>query len=97
VCGSTEIGVYNRSFEEGAELQQTTKRSGREPPGWWARGSDASKLVSMYGRRAAIVASAKNVDLTEAWDTLAETQGESDEFFERIIEAEREALRRRFM
>jgi ATP-dependent Lhr-like helicase len=97
VCGSTEIGVYDRSFEEVAELQQTTKRSSREPPGWWTRGSDASKLVSMYGRRAAIVASAKNVDLTEAWDTLAETQGESDEFFERIIEAEREALRRRFM
>jgi ATP-dependent Lhr-like helicase len=97
VCGSTEIGVYDRPFEEVAELQQTTKRSSREPPGWWTRGSDASKLVSMYGRRAAIVASAKNVDLTEAWDTLAETQGESDEFFERIIEAEREALRRRFM
>jgi len=43
------------------------------------------------------VASAKYVDLTEAWDILAETQGEGDEFFERVVEAEREALRRRFM
>jgi ATP-dependent Lhr-like helicase len=97
ICGSTEVGVFDRSYEETAELQQTTKRSSREPPHWWTRGVDASKLVSMYGRRAAIVASAKYVDLTEAWDILAQTEGETDEFFERIVEAEREALRKRFM
>ena len=97
MCGSTEVGVFDRSMEEVSELQSTTKRSSKEPPWWWSRGVDASKLVSMYGRRAAIVASAKYVDLTEAWDILAETRGEDDEFFERIVEAEREALRRRFM
>jgi len=97
VCGSTEIGVFDRGMEEVAELQSTTRRSSREPPWWWSRGVDASKLVSMYGRRGAIVASAKHVDLTEAWDILAETRGEDDEFFERIVEAERGALRRRFM
>jgi hypothetical protein len=32
-----------------------------------------------------------------AWDILAETEGEGDEFFERVIEAEREALKKRFM
>jgi len=97
VCGSTEVGVFDRGMEEVAELQSTTRRSSREPPWWWSRGVDASKLVSMYGRRAAIVASAKHVDLTEAWDILAETRGEDDGFFERIVEAERGALRRRFM
>ena len=97
MCGSTEVGVFDRGMEEVSELQSTTKRSRKEPPRWWRRGVDASKLVSMYGRRAAIVASAKYLDLTEAWDILAETQGEGDEFFERIVEAEREALRRRFM
>jgi len=97
LCGSTEVGVFDRGMEEVAELQSTTRRSKKEPPRWWSRGVDASKLVSMYGRRAAIVASAKYVDLTEAWDILAETQGEGDEFFERVVEAEREALRRRFM
>jgi len=51
----------------------------------------------MYGRRAAIVATGKRVDLTEAWDILAETEGESDDFFERIIEAERNALKKRFI
>ncbi|MCK4400388.1 hypothetical protein KAV46_05335, partial [Candidatus Bathyarchaeota archaeon] len=64
---------------------------------WWQRGVDAAKLVSMYGRRAAIVASAKYVNITEAWDILAETGDEGDAFFERIVESEREALRRRFM
>jgi len=97
VCGSTEVGVFDRGMEEVAEFQSTTRRSKKEPPRWWRKGVDASKLVSMYGRRAAIVASAKYVDLTEAWDILAETQGEGDEFFERVVEAEREALRRRFM
>jgi hypothetical protein len=37
------------------------------------------------------------VDFTEAWDLLAETQGESDEFFERIVDAERNALKKRFL
>ena len=97
ICGSTEIGVFDRTMEEVAELQATTKRSKKEPPRWWRRGVDAAKLVSMYGRRAAIVASAKYVDITEAWDILAETGDEGDAFFERIVEAEREALRRRFM
>jgi len=97
ICGSTEIGVFDRTMEEVAELQATTKRSKKEPPRWWRRGVDASKLVSMYGRRAAIVVSAKYVDPTEAWDILAETGDEGDAFFERIVESEREALRRRFM
>jgi len=97
ICGSTEIGVFDRTMEEVSELQATTKRSKKEPPRWWQRGADSAKLVSMYGRRAAIVASAKYVDPTEAWDILAETGDEGDAFFERIVEAEREALRRRFM
>jgi len=42
--------------------------SGAEPieeeiPKWWERGRDISKLVSIYGRRAAIVGSAKRVEL----------------------------------
>ena len=97
ICGSTEIGVFDRTMEEVAELQATTKKSKKEPPRWWRRGADAAKLVSMYGRRAAIVVSAKYVDPTEAWDILAETGDEGDAFFERIVESEREALRRRFM
>ncbi|MCK4317437.1 DEAD/DEAH box helicase [Candidatus Bathyarchaeota archaeon] len=97
ICGSTEIGVFDRTMEEVTELQATAKRSKKEPPRWWRRGVDAAKLVSMYGRRAAIVASAKYVNITEAWDILAETGDEGDAFFERIVESEREALRRRFM
>jgi hypothetical protein len=50
----------------------------------------------MYGRKAVIVGAAKRVDLTAAWDMLAQTEGESDEFFKKIIEAERDALKKRF-
>ncbi len=51
----------------------------------------------MYGRRAAIIGAAKRVDLTAAWDILAQTEGESDEFFNKIVEAERDALKKRFV
>jgi hypothetical protein len=98
LCGSKEVSIFDKSFEEVAQ-QQTIYRVGskREPEWWWKRAEDAAKLISIYGRRAAIIATAKNVNFTEAWDILAETEGESDEFFTRIIEAEREALKKRFM
>jgi hypothetical protein len=98
ICGSKEIGVFDRTFEEVAQ-QQAIYRGGskKEPEWWWERAKDAAKLVSIYGRRAAIIASAKRVDFTNAWDILAETEGESDEFFTQIIEAERESLKNRFM
>jgi len=97
-CGSTEIGVFDRSIEEVMRVMPRERRSiPRDVARWWSRGKDSAKLVSMYGRRAAIVATGKRVDLTEAWDILAETEGESDDFFERIIEAERNALKKRFI
>ncbi|MCX6655725.1 MAG: hypothetical protein NTY03_11510, partial [Candidatus Bathyarchaeota archaeon] len=98
VCGSTEIAVYDRSMEEIQELMsQERSRSSKEKPKWWERGKDVSKLVSMYGRRAAIIGAAKRVDLTAAWDILAQTEGESDEFFTKIVDAERDALKKRFI
>jgi ATP-dependent Lhr-like helicase len=98
ICGSTSIGVFDRQKEEVYEMQiQNANKRKKEPPYWWTRGKDSSKLVSMYGRRAGIIAAAKRIDLTEAWDILAETHGESNDFFMRIIEAEREALKKRFM
>jgi len=95
-CGSTEIGVFDRNMEE---VMAAASKAGRglKTARWWDRGADSAKLVSIYGRRAAIVAAARRVDFTEAWDLLAETESESDRFFERIVEAEREALKRRFI
>jgi ATP-dependent Lhr-like helicase len=98
LCGSTEIALLDRRPEEAAEMMARTKgRYTFDPPWWWKEGEDASKLVSIYGRRAGIVAAAKRVENEVAWDILAETEGEGDEFFERVIEAEREALKKRFM
>ncbi len=97
-CGSTELGVFDRSIEE-VSKEMAKERPGRKREGelWWERGKATAKLVSMHGRRGAIVAAAKRVDMTEAWDLLAETEGETNEFFERIVEGERNALKRRFI
>jgi ATP-dependent Lhr-like helicase len=98
ICGSTELAVLDRVPEEVAEMMARTKgRHKFEPPWWWKIGEDSSKLVSIYGRRAGIIAAAKRVENEVAWDILAETEGEGDEFFERIVDAEREALKKRFM
>lgn len=98
LCGSTEIAVLDRTPEEAAEMMARTKgRYKFDPPWWWKNGEDASKLVSIYGRRAGIIAAAKRIENEVAWDILAETEGEGDEFFEKIVEAEREALKKRFM
>jgi ATP-dependent Lhr-like helicase len=97
-CGSTEIAIVNRQPEEVAEMMARTKgRYKFDPPLWWKKGDDASKLVSIYGRRAGIICAAKRVDNEVAWDILAESEGESDEFFQKIVEAEREALKKRFI
>ncbi len=98
ICGSTEIGVFDRGPEEVAEMMARTKgRYTFDPPYWWKNGDNSSKTVSIHGRRAAIIASAKRVENEIAWDILAETEGEGDDYFERIVEAEREALKKRFM
>ena len=98
ICGSTEIAVLDRTMEEVAEMMARTKgRYNFDPPWWWKEAEDKSKLVSIHGRRGGIVAAAKRVENEAAWDILAETEGENDEFFERIVEAEREALKKRFM
>ena len=78
-------------------LARTKGRYTFDPPWWWKYGEDSSKTVSIHGRRAAIIASAKRIENEIAWDILAETEGESDEFFEKLVEAEREALKKRFM
>jgi hypothetical protein len=78
-------------------MARTKGRYKFDPPWWWKNGEDASKLVSIYGRRAGIIAAAKRIENEVAWDILAETEGEGDEFFEKIVEAEREALKKRFM
>jgi ATP-dependent Lhr-like helicase len=96
-CGSTELGVFDRSVEEVRMAMAQADRIPKEFSWWWNRGKDSAKLVSIYGRRGAIIASAKRVDLAEAWDILEETEGESEEFFKAIIEAERRALKSRFI
>jgi ATP-dependent Lhr-like helicase len=96
-CGTTEIGLFNQEIEKVAEIQTLERqRTKKKLPVWWEQGKTSAKLISIYGRRAAIIAAAKNVDLTTAWDILAETEGESDQYYESILEAERASLKKRF-
>lgn len=97
-CGSNELGVFDRSVDEVRSVLLQYKRGvPKEAARWWSRGRDWAKIVSLYGRRGVIIASARRADPEEAWEILETTMAESDDFYQRIVEAERRSLRKRFL
>jgi len=96
LCGSTEIGVLAREEPEVRRLFEREERGASIKERWWARAKGSARLISAYGKRAAIVLAGR-VSLEDAEEILEETEGLSDQFFERILEAERKALRKRFL
>jgi len=97
-CGSKELGVFDRTVEEVRTVLLQYKRVvPKEDSRWWNRGRDWAKIVSLYGRRGVIIASARRVSLEEAWEILGTTIEESDYFYQRIVEAEKKSLKKRFM
>ncbi|MBS7619203.1 hypothetical protein KEJ21_00945, partial [Candidatus Bathyarchaeota archaeon] len=97
-CGSKELGVFDRTVEEvRSALLQYRRVIPKEASRWWNRGRDWAKIVSLYGRRGIIIASARRVNLEEAWEILGTAIEESDDFYLRIVEAEKRSLKKRFI
>ena len=96
-CGSDKIGLSSRSEEE---LQNIVEKRGESLL------QSEKKLVehlratadsmARYGRSAAIVLSGRRIRVSDAMEILAEEGEVSDKLFSLIIEAERNALKRRF-
>ncbi|MCL2359761.1 MAG: DEAD/DEAH box helicase [Candidatus Bathyarchaeota archaeon] len=55
-----------------------------------------AQLVEVYGKTAATALSARRIPIADAWVILEKEPKLTDKFYERILEAERKALSRRF-
>ncbi|MFB0543804.1 MAG: DEAD/DEAH box helicase [Candidatus Bathyarchaeia archaeon] len=96
-CGSTRLGVLTRDEEEVRKVFGREERGASIKEGWWTRAKRSAELVSTYGKRAAVVLSGRRISLKDALEILEGAEDLSDQFFERILEAERKALKRRFL
>jgi ATP-dependent Lhr-like helicase len=96
-CGSARLGVLRRD-EEGVQ-SLVDKRGEKLTKGERKINRQAMKtarLVSRYGKPAAVSLSGRNVQLSDAEEILEKENKLSDHFFELVTEAERKSLKRKF-
>lgn len=96
-CGSTAIGLFRGDVEQVRSLvdkkgEKLTKNERR----WQEQALGTAELMSRYGKAAAVVLSARRVRTSDALKVLKKSPVLSDALFELVVEAERNALKRRF-
>jgi ATP-dependent Lhr-like helicase len=97
-CGSPRIGLLRVGEEEvyflidkkGKNLKKNEKKLGNVA-------AKTADLISKYGKPAAIVLSGRRLSMRDVNDVLSKHNHVSDDLFQAIIEAERKALKRRFL
>jgi len=96
-CGSTTLGVLRKEEDEvysllekkGEKLTKSEEKTTRVT-------QETGRLMSSYGKLAATALSARRLRISDVERILNREKELSDRFFELIIEAERQALKRRF-
>lgn len=96
-CGSTALGVFSRAEEQIRSLvdkegQKLTKSEQK----WLEQARETAELVTKYGKAATVALAGRRVRISDALQVLRKEHTLSDHFFELVIEAERDALKRRF-
>ncbi len=96
-CGSPALGVLR--LEE-ARVQSLVDKRGEKLTkneqkinSWAVR---TARLVSKYGKTAAVSLTGRNLQISDAEDVLEKENTLSNHFFELIIDAERQSLKRKF-
>jgi ATP-dependent Lhr-like helicase len=97
-CGSSSLGVLG--IEEDNVRSLVDKRGekptkGEEKMKEWAL--ETARLMSVYGKPAAMALSGRKLRVSDVEELLKKDRSLSDRFFELVIEAERNALKRRFL
>jgi ATP-dependent Lhr-like helicase len=96
-CGSTSLGVFSKEEEQIRSLvdkrgEKLTKAEDK----LLQQARETAELVSKYGKAAAIVLAGRRVRTQDAVQVLRKEHKVSDRLFDLVIEAERDALKRRF-
>ncbi len=97
-CGSPNLGLlqvaegdaYQLAEKKGEKLTKNEQNLRDEA-------TETAKLIAKYGKPAAIALSTRRLRLNDVKEVLSQKSTLSDEFFEAIIEAEKDALKRRFL
>lgn len=97
-CGSNRLGMlrveekdaYVLIEKKGQKLRKSERRLRNEAV-------QTANLISSYGKAAAIVLSGRGLRPSDAREILNKESNISDRLFELVLEAEREALKRRFL
>jgi ATP-dependent Lhr-like helicase len=96
-CGSPSLGVIRVTESEVQSLldkrgEKLTKDEQRISN----RAQRTARLVSKYGKAAAVSLSGRNIRVSDAEEVLEKENTLSDTFFELITEAEKKSLKRKF-
>ncbi len=96
-CGSASLGVLRRGEEQIRVLvdkrgEKLTKREQR----WRDQALRTAELLTSYGKPAAVAMAGRKLRVSDVTEIFWKEKGLTDNLFELIIEAERNALKRRF-
>jgi ATP-dependent Lhr-like helicase len=96
-CGSTALGVFSREEDQIRSLaDKRGEKLTKSEEKLLTQARETAELVSTYGKPAAVALAGRRVRVDDALEVLRREHSLSDRFFELVIEAERNALKRRF-
>lgn len=96
-CGSTALGVFSKEEDQIRSLvEKRGEKLTKNEQKLLEHALETAELVSRYGKPAALALAGRRVRTDDALRVLREEHVLSDRFFELVIEAERNALKRRF-
>ncbi len=97
-CGSPKLGLLNVEEDKAYSLiDKRGEKMTKNEQNLKDRALQTAKLISKYGRPAAVALSGRKVRTSDVENILSKESKLTDDFFELILDAEREALKRRFL
>jgi len=96
-CGSTRLGVFSHEEEQVRSLvDKRGEKMTKSEQKMLEQALETAELMNSYGKAAAVALAGRRVRNEDALNVLRKQHVLSDRFFELVIEAERDALKRRF-
>ena len=96
-CGSTRLGMFSREEEQIRYLaDKKGEKLTKGEQKLLEQALETAELISTYGKTAAVALAGRRVRTQDALQVLRKQHVLSEGFFELVIEAERDALKRRF-
>jgi ATP-dependent Lhr-like helicase len=96
-CGSSNLGVLRREEEQ---IQILVEKKGekltKSEQKWRDQALRTAELLAAYGKPAAVALAGRKLRVSDVEEILWQEKRLSDRFYELVIEAERNAMKRRF-